>query len=943
MAEITQKVDSVGSNNYINYSERYSGNQGWGTLFEGLGKSADQLVQKSLQNQVTGIVQGLDNSVYGMDAIAEGVTDSGQPQQTAQPTPGQTPPGGTPPDQLPTPLKEGLKTIGLLTKSKDAGSMSPGNYSAQLYTKVKALKAQYPGYSNDIDEMVRVAYNAPAANLLRQQIIDQLKGNQDSEAQALKDRKKFIEENKQYLSTQGLQDYGNSGDVSDEEIRSLRFKSARAGAETAQQDATLKGLQIDIAQLNRDEKVTSNIQQRAGEYAIGEFSLVRTQIMDGAGGITALREQIKAFNADNIISPDEHAAIADGVRKVNALIDERTDAFLNKVVRDDGTTLAMILPKEARDEIEANRTHLKSRLDDITGGDAKSYAVLGMDAALIETGRSSDVLKMWNTDPGKAARGLAALDKLSGGATNTITNTLFTQQYFKNDDSPLIQGLKAALAGKVLTEGYSPTQAAADLDGKIPDQEKGAIVSAQVDMAMDMTVNPEMPADVRLKAAQSIVVNNAGFFDRISTKVGKDGLTEKERVWRRINNPEFAKAVVELGKTNPELVQGYRKMIVEAGAAIMKPYADTAQSDIVELNKYAKLSWSAERKQFVVQVDEGKFKNPELAKNFLTYYMSGQSAANLFLGDVPDASKLDAGDANALAQLRRGLEAVRSVNVYVAGVTPWFEAEGVDLQQGVTQALGVINLSAPKTQPFLNWVVNGFKEDPNYGKGPESDTYVDVPGEDALQVSPGMAPQPNAPRDKQSMNLPDGTKIEPASYTFEGDTEAPSANTTFADHMQTAQVPYNKAVGGSKDFNKKVPLLMTKLMADPELGGLTDYQAAGIIGNLAHESAGLQPGIAGDSGSAHGWAQWNGPRKKAMIAWAKANGMDPNTDDANYGYLIYDLKTNYPKTLEKIKKAKSMREAAKIFMDEFENPGVPLFGNRLKYGEQALSAVKPQP
>ena len=77
--------------------------------------------------------------------------------------------------------------------------------------------------------------------------------------------------------------------------------------------------------------------------------------------------------------------------------------------------------------------------------------------------------------------------------------------------------------------------------------------------------------------------------------------------------------------------------------------------------------------------------------------------------------------------------------------------------------------------------------------------------------------------------------------------------------------------------------------------GLSDIQAAGLLGNLGHESGGFRdlqeiaPAVAGSRG---GWglAQWTGPRRRAMEAWCRAHALDPADPEASYGYLCAELR-----------------------------------------------------
>lgn len=117
--------------------------------------------------------------------------------------------------------------------------------------------------------------------------------------------------------------------------------------------------------------------------------------------------------------------------------------------------------------------------------------------------------------------------------------------------------------------------------------------------------------------------------------------------------------------------------------------------------------------------------------------------------------------------------------------------------------------------------------------------------------------------------------------------------------------------------------------------GITEAQAAGIVGNLAHESAGFDilqeqdPLIAGSRGG-FGYAQWTGPRRKQFESWAADNGLDPTSYEANKGFLVHELKnTPESKVLKNLKKANTSEEAAQVFSDEFLRPGIPHTENRI--------------
>jgi hypothetical protein len=73
--------------------------------------------------------------------------------------------------------------------------------------------------------------------------------------------------------------------------------------------------------------------------------------------------------------------------------------------------------------------------------------------------------------------------------------------------------------------------------------------------------------------------------------------------------------------------------------------------------------------------------------------------------------------------------------------------------------------------------------------------------------------------------------------------------------------------------------------------GVNPAQAAGIVGNLQAESGPtIKPwGVVGDKGTAFGAAQWRNDRFANLQNFAKSNGMDPRTTEAQQAFMRHEL------------------------------------------------------
>nr|WP_321482720.1 phage tail tip lysozyme [uncultured Cohaesibacter sp.] len=125
---------------------------------------------------------------------------------------------------------------------------------------------------------------------------------------------------------------------------------------------------------------------------------------------------------------------------------------------------------------------------------------------------------------------------------------------------------------------------------------------------------------------------------------------------------------------------------------------------------------------------------------------------------------------------------------------------------------------------------------------------------------------------------------------------------------------------------------------------LSPEQAAGFVGNLAHESGGFQtlqevdPTVAGSRGG-FGYAQWTGDRRKQFEDFAKRNNLDPSSYEANYGFLKFELtNTKEGQFLDQLRKAGDARSATEIVSNSFLRPGIPNMESRYKWAERFAGA-----
>ena len=95
--------------------------------------------------------------------------------------------------------------------------------------------------------------------------------------------------------------------------------------------------------------------------------------------------------------------------------------------------------------------------------------------------------------------------------------------------------------------------------------------------------------------------------------------------------------------------------------------------------------------------------------------------------------------------------------------------------------------------------------------------------------------------------------------------------------------------------------------------GYEPHVAAGLVGNIMTESgSGINTRAVGDNGNAFGMGQWNGPRRRAYLAFARSRGVDPGDIDTQIAWLDLEMRTTEATAAAKIRAAGNAQEAAAI-------------------------------
>ncbi len=125
--------------------------------------------------------------------------------------------------------------------------------------------------------------------------------------------------------------------------------------------------------------------------------------------------------------------------------------------------------------------------------------------------------------------------------------------------------------------------------------------------------------------------------------------------------------------------------------------------------------------------------------------------------------------------------------------------------------------------------------------------------------------------------------------------------------------------------------------------GLTNFQAAGIVGNLDQES-GVDPNAVQQGGPGRGIAQWSAGGRwdtdngDNAAAYAKQQGQSITSLGLQLDFIWYELTTFSGYGLSKLKATSNVTDATVVFQTDFEGCGTCLQSQRITYAQAVLNA-----
>ena len=635
------------------------GDKSFETLFSGIGETIEAGVQTA-DNYIQNSIE--DDARYGFDALNDETNLS----------------VSTVPQDI-TNTSEGLSK---LAAAHNQGKVTSEYYYQRLASQLKGLRAKYPGYEKEVDDIVQKVTGTRPANAFRDSLLSNIESANRAAASSQDKFDSFVTQsgNIGYIQMAFPDYFDQPGKYTQQEVY--------AGV------ARLKGKDQEFeSQKNQMENNKAFATQAVNQ----RFGFITSSLMDGASktlGVSGndFLKRLNTASAKGGLTPDEKAALSNQFNQFIFSAESR-------MIKD--TSDPAFIKQFSSSELQTMRQAALAPLRQIKELiDSDDYSQAAMVVARNNNAQNQVLSGIYKADPNTLAA--AALSKISPELAN-----FFTQEIM------LKEGGAPSYAEKVGITDIAMSIAAGDdtinqatqriINNKnAPQSDKNKQAASLVDtFTTTLKSGKGTSEDVSRIIKQNYAGGDDDIFQAVDSSTDARGNSQYLRLYNQMFSPEITKSVVATG--DEEALKIYTDAAVSKFQAI--PEFRSAAAELqqnIDYSKFARVNYDPAKNRVVVEADE-------TAINSLPHFSSGTQRL----------------------YLQRLVKAKDSFNQALGILAPIIEANGGDETQAVKDLTNVmaLELGQGKGQSggFFDWIsrqIDAQGLNPDQPK--ETGTYKEV-------------------------------------------------------------------------------------------------------------------------------------------------------------------------------------------------------------------------
>ena len=593
-------------------------------LAEGVGNVVDGIVNTLDQNNVDQITKTirkeyeLDNRIFGVD----GASTMESSTQVA--------------DKMGTDTPQGIKTAQqqLLT-AKEAvqqGRLRESNYQSRLTAVMRQLRAEYPGYQDQIDQIATRITGENPEHATRRALMQEWQSDAKAAQGEAARKQKNIEQ------------WGESGwlpvgweKMDYNELQGQVFKRRAMDADISRQKSNLE---LKAAQGKQAQQDGLDL---ASQFARNTAAIQFDDTLKGMGvnSWDDLYKKIEGYKADGVIDAQEAQQISQVFDRLQQNANTAFNSFLQKPLSDAPGSKSLEAIIQDKDKVENIRSMSMRELDQMKQNFIegklglfamnKTYHDNLMDGTALEMAKNNPTLLMLNglsRVGGKEA--VDAYIRLHPEALLSLDN--------KSKGALQHTQLDAIVNGKDAKTGLQNIQNEKGVDPSV----KGEYIKSLVAMVKDKNASPQMIQNITKS------LYGPGNLDFMSTAPLNDN--DKEIAFHYLTSPEMSQFMFKNRASDPEGWSNYRRWVAASSQSLYGQAANTLQSYIVDKDTPYSINFDGTR--FVLngtdQVDNSNLGDMGVPSSFARAYPIDLKRAvdkvNIGLMNAMEVTKLSGED-----------------------------------------------------------------------------------------------------------------------------------------------------------------------------------------------------------------------------------------------------------------------------------------------------------
>jgi hypothetical protein len=476
-------------------------------------------------------------------------------------------------------------TLSTLKSAKDAGKISSSYYYGRLNEKAKGLRAQYPGFKQEIDNEFAKVTGVNPANAYVRALTQDINRGASAASSEQKKAVSFIAQRNGYPNAQVMMQAAERG--------GLRLSQAMEWAAPYEREDYELKRRSAVFQDNNITRETQKI--KVGELFDFAASTAVSRSVDTMSGRMGIYSAEDASKLDTAVK----AGIVPQAQWVTwgqELAGHKTQLELQMKRDADRSGASRILGNdEVNKRIKASLAPLDALQERIYNKDVGGYTRLAQDLKGINEEAQKGLLTHPKLGPylqmaqglkeigGEANLQKFSLDVIKGDFPSDLKtyftqwrNGIATQQRIRNGENPI-----------------TFNDVIDDIKAKgIKDKKLNVAVLKEVNKITDGSV----PEEIRLNYAQAAFSSgNRGMISKLAEGEGQ------QKVFQDFTSPAMTQSMFELGKKNPQIWKNYVDWTQEtlANELINKEINGLSQIR----NPHIRVGWDTENKRFVTAYD----------------------------------------------------------------------------------------------------------------------------------------------------------------------------------------------------------------------------------------------------------------------------------------------------------------------------------------------------